>query len=261
MIRRVTETMLSRSSVSAAISKIAMSHKNRAYLMKCLCLIARLTMLLIATTIVRADLDKCPEKQRQFQGQAAAMDGQWNYLNTQVTAAQFPRVAFQAEYRKMLEQNALHDLEDGITAHNLIPGLKANQKIAVSKAHLQIAAKIKVELSLKRPENIQKMEYDTKQAENYFHQKKADRLVELAKQKKDIDNQLADVQQKLNASCTYDFPSQTVRIAQGALDEKAKIEDGVLQFMTRNLPLKEKQGQLWFGDHPILDLRECPTFR
>jgi hypothetical protein len=226
--------------------------------MKPLLLLVGFSVMLGAATVARADLDRCPDKQREFQGQVAAADDAWNNLNAKVSAAQFPREAFLIAYRKHLEEEALHNLEDLITGYNST-ALPKNKIPPVSKANLQLAAKNTVDLELARPEVKQVRAYAMQQAEDYFFQKRAAKLVELANRKKDMDDKFNNVHGQLNASCTYDFPSQTVRIAQGALDEAAKLENGVLQFLTANLPLKAKDGQLWDGDHPVLDLPVVTT--
>lgn len=209
-------------------------------------------ILLTATaTLATAQKDPCPTKQQQFQGQAAATDRSWQQINTELAAAKFPKVAFLAAYREQLETRASNDLGDTITALNST--IPAKKKVSISKANLKLAVKTKVDLSLKHPDVRDQMERDTQAAEDLFLQKKAAAQLELANKKKTMDDQINDAHKKLNASCTYDFPSQMVRIASDGLQVQSKIEDGVLRIATFNT-LQVKGGQLMYGDHPLMDI-------
>ena len=217
------------------------------------CLFPSVCYLLVAgVTMAQVNLDPCVKAHRQFNDQASAVETAWHQQNAQISAAVFPRAKFQEEYRKNLQIRALHDLQDSLTA--LASKYPQKNLKNIPKADLEEIARKKVELSLARPEGKEAMERDTLAAEDYFYKAKADALVKQAQKKSDMDGQINDGRKLLDANCTYDFPSQMTRIAQGAFDEKAKIEDGVLKIITFNSPLTMKGGQLWSGDHPVMDV-------
>lgn len=215
-------------------------------------------LLLASVTLTKAELDKCPAKQHELQAQASTARAAWEKINTNITNYQFSRTAFQAQYRTKLEELAVHDLEDTLTAWNATapPGKKIP---SISRANLQIAAKKKVELSLARPEVQRAMEDATQQAQDSVIKAKADALQRLAGKKQEMDNEISAAGKQLDASCTYDFPSQMVRIVDSTLDLKSSVENGVLNIMLRNTPFKVKDGQIWNGDHPLMDIPVVAT--
>jgi hypothetical protein len=213
---------------------------------------------LVSNVVVSADIDPCPGKQVEFRKQAASANDKWSQINDEITKAKFDRVQFQNEYRKQLKQLALHDLQDTITALNSTR--PAAKKIVIAPADLQVAAARKVELSLARPEMKRAMDDATQQGENAFIQAKADAFTRLAKQKVDLDARISDSHKKLDASCTYDFPSQMNRDVDQVLQVKTKTENDVLTILSFNgkVPVI-KGGELVWGDHVLMNVPEVTT--
>jgi hypothetical protein len=221
--------------------------------MRLLSLLVTGSLFLFSATIVRGDIDPCPARQNDFRNAGATARAAWQKINLDVGGLQFNQKRFQAQLRTELEKQATQDIRDTIVAVNA--GRGADKQLHISDLSLQAAAKKKIDLMLARPETKSYIEQVTRQAEDTFIQEKAKKQLELANSKKQLDDQIDAEKKKLDANCSYDFPSQFVRIISQVLQIDVRVEGGMITIGDfKTLIPVFNAGKVMLGDHYLMDV-------
>jgi hypothetical protein len=211
------------------------------------------TLLVLVASLVYADVDPCPGKQRDFRSAVQTTQVAWAKANASLDQVTFDRVAVSRKLRGMLEQQAVSDIQGTITALN--PTRPPDKQISISKETLALVAQKKVTAMLATPAMKSYVDRLLRDAETAFLEEKAKRRLELVQQKKQLDSAIDGEQKKLDDNCKYDVVSQVARIAGQLLQIDMRVQDGALKigdFQTQ-LPVLNA-GKVMLGNHHLMDV-------
>jgi hypothetical protein len=214
--------------------------------------LASLAFLLTAVNLI-ADLDPCPTRERDFNTSAANATAGWATISSKLEAVRFNRAAFEAQYRAVLEAQAVKDVTDTIASLNTTR--KKDDQILVTTTSLKAAAHTKVTRMIALPEIKQRVDLLIRDAENTFQEAKAKKRLELAQQKQQLDKQIDDARGQLHANCQYDFPNQLKRIVLQLFQIDMRVEGGTLKIgdFKTDVPTINA-GKVTSGNHHLMDL-------
>jgi len=208
---------------------------------------------LVGVVSAYAQLDPCDRAHRNFDASARSTREAWLTVNAQLSKITFDPAQIRAQLRSELEKQAVQDIKDLVTATNT--GLAENKKLHISDVNMKVAAAKKVDLALARPETKRYVEQVVQASEDKFLQDKAQKQLELAQNKKQMDDQIEAEHKKLDDNCHYDFPTQIVRIVAQVLSIDMRIQDGMVtigDFKT-DVPVISA-GKVTLGNHYLMDL-------
>jgi hypothetical protein len=201
--------------------------------------------------VVRAS-DPCPGRQSDLKNATDTARIAWLKLDSDVSGLKFDRTKFTTQLRAALEQSAVKDIQDSIAAVNATQ--PPTKQLHISDANLQVAAKKKVNLLFARPDMKTYVAKLTNDAEDAFIDAKAKKQVELANAKKQMDDQLIAEKAKLDGNCSYDFPSQFVRIIAQALQIDIRVDGGMVKFGEFQTLIPEfNDGKVMLGNQRLMD--------